>query len=46
MKAKAVSKGKYVPVPTIKAYGQVQLLSFLTLTLNVKSFVSLLTQLV
>jgi len=46
VRAKVVSEGKYVPVHTIKAYGQVQLFSFLTSKLNINSLVSLTTQLV
>jgi len=46
VRAKVVSEGKYVPVNTIKACGQVQLFSFLISKLNIKSLVGLTNQLV
>ena len=46
VRANVVSKGKYALVQTIKAYGQVQLFSFVTSKLNIKSLISLTTQLV
>ena len=46
VRAKVVSEGKYIPVHTIKAYGQVQLFSFLNSKPDIKSLVSLTTQLV